>query len=178
MAGKTLGILGAGRIGQAVGRRAVAFGMRILYTARTRKADWEQATGALRTDLSTVLGQCDVLTIHLPATPETRGLMNRERFALLKRGALLINTSRGETVREPAMLEALEQGILAGAGLDVFPDEPRVNAELIAHPRVVTLPHLGSATRETRRAMADLAVANVRAVLAGEKPLTPVLVPR
>src|SRR5262249_6451895 len=114
----------------------------------------------------------------LPATPETRGLLNRERFALMKRGALFINTSRGDTVREPALLDALEQGIVAGAGLDVFAEEPQVNPALVAHPRVVTLPHLGSATREPRRAMAELAVANVRAVLAGERPPTPVLLPR
>ena len=178
LAGKALGILGAGRIGQAVGRRAVGFGMRILYTARSRKADWEQTTGAVRVDLATLLGRSDVVTIHLPATAETRGLMNRERFAAMKRGALLINTSRGDTVREPALLEALQEGLLGGAGLDVFPEEPRVDPALVAHPRVVTLPHVGSATRETRRAMAELSMANVRAVLAGEKPVTPVLVPR
>jgi lactate dehydrogenase-like 2-hydroxyacid dehydrogenase len=152
--------------------------MRILYTARTPKTDWEQATGAQRVDLSHLLAQSDVLTIHLAATAETRGLMNRERFTSMKRGAILVNTSRGDTVREPALLEALQQGTLSGAGLDVFPEEPRVDPALVAHPRVVTLPHLGSATRETRRAMAELSVANVRAVLAGERPVTPVLVPR
>ncbi|MBI4500311.1 MAG: D-glycerate dehydrogenase [Gemmatimonadetes bacterium] len=174
LAGKVIGIVGAGRIGQAVGRRAKGFGMRILYTARNRKPEFEQSTGAARLDLATLLGQGDVVSIHLPATPETKGLMNRERFAGMKRGALFINTARGDIVREPALVEALEQGILAGAGLDVFAEEPKVNDALIAHPRVVTLPHLGSATRETRTAMADLAVQNVRAVLAGEAPLTPV----
>ena len=148
--------------------------MRVLYNARTRKDAFEQETGASRTDLATLLGQSDVVSLHVAATPETRGMMNRERFARMKRGAILINTARGEIVREPALLEALEQGTLAGAGLDVFPEEPNVHADLLAHPRVVALPHIGSATWETRRAMADLAVRNVRAVLAGEPPLTPV----
>jgi lactate dehydrogenase-like 2-hydroxyacid dehydrogenase len=101
--------------------------------------------------------------------------MNRERFQAMKRGAVLINTSRGDVIREPALIEALEQGTLGGAGLDVFANEPSVDARLVAHPRVVTLPHLGSATQETRRAMADLAVRNVRAVLSGEPPITPVI---
>src|SRR5204863_8894413 len=118
--GRTIGIIGAGRIGQAVGLRAKAFGMRILYNTRTPKDAFEQATGAVRTDLATLLGQSDVITLHVAATPETRGLMNRERFARVKRGAILINTARGDIVREPALLEALEQGHLSGAGLDVF----------------------------------------------------------
>ena len=112
--------------------------------------------------------------LHVAATPETRGMMNRERFAQMKKGAILINTARGEIVREAALIEALERGTLGGAGLDVFPEEPTVNPVLIEHPRVVALPHIGSATNETRRAMAELAVKNARAVLAGEPPLTPV----
>jgi glyoxylate reductase len=173
LTGKTLGLVGAGRIGQAVGRRARAFGMRILYNSRTRKNAFEEGTGASRTDLATLLGESDVVSLHVGANPETRGLLSRERFARMKRGAILINTARGEVVREAALLEALEQGILAGAGLDVFPEEPKVHEALLAHPRVVTLPHLGSATWDTRHAMADLAVRNVRAVLAGEPALTP-----
>lgn len=172
--GATLGIVGAGRIGQAVGRRATGFGLQLLYTARTRKDDFEAATGARRTDLGTLLGRSDVVTLHLPSTPETRGLMNRERFAQMREGALFINTARGDVVREPALLEALAQGRVAGAGLDVYPEEPAIHPELLAHPRVVCLPHLGSATVKTRRAMAALAVENVRAVLDGGKPLTPV----
>ena len=172
--GKTLGIIGAGRIGQAVGRRGRGFGLRILYSGRNRKADFEQETGASRTELTRLLGESDVVTIHVAATPETKGFMNRERFTGMKRGSMFINTARGDLVREPALLEALEQGPLSGAGLDVFPEEPAVNPALIRHPRVVTLPHLGSATWETRHAMADLALRNVRAVLAGDAPLTPV----
>jgi len=177
LTGKTIGIVGAGRIGQAVARRARAFGMQVVYNARTRKTEFEQATRATRLDLVTLLSQSDVVSLHLPATAETRGLLNRERFARMKRGSLLINTARGDLVREPALLEALEQGTLAGAGLDVFPEEPQVHPALLAHPRVVVLPHVGSATHETRRAMADLAARNVRAVLAGDPPLTPVYVP-
>jgi glyoxylate reductase len=174
LAGKTIGIVGPGRIGQAVGRRAKAFGMRILYNARKRREDFEDGFGASRTDLATLLAQSDVVTLHVAATPETRGMMNRERFAQMKKGAILINTARGEIVREAALIEALERGTLGGAGLDVFPEEPTVNPVLIEHPRVVALPHIGSATNETRRAMAELAVKNARAVLAGEPPLTPV----
>src|SRR5262249_32921374 len=108
-----------GRIGQAVGRRAGGFGIRILYSARNRKADFEQRTGASRADLASILQQSDVVTLHLPGTPETRGLLNRERFQTMKRGALLINTARADLVREPALLEALDEGILGGAGLDI-----------------------------------------------------------
>ena len=148
--------------------------MRILYSTRTPKEQFEQATGAVRVDFPRLLRESDIVSLHVAATPETRGMMNRERFSQMKRGALLINTARGEVVREPALLEALEQGTLGGAGLDVFPDEPKVDPALVAHPRVVALPHIGSATWETRREMANLAVRNVQAVLAGEAPLTPV----
>ncbi len=172
--GCTLGILGAGRIGQAVGKRAVGFGLDILYSARRPKAEFEEETGAKRADLSSLLAKSDIVTIHVPATPETKGMFNRERFAAMKEGAVLINTARGDIVREPALLEALESGRLAGAGLDVFAEEPTVNPALTAHPRVVVLPHLGSATVGTRRKMAELAISNVRAVLAGREPLTPV----
>lgn len=172
--GATLGIVGAGRIGQAVARRAVGFGMRVLYTSRSAKPELEARTGAKRRDLTRLLEASDAVTLHVPSTPETKGLMHRERFQGMKPGAFLVNTARGDIVREPALLEALDSGRLAGAGLDVFPEEPAVNPVLVAHPRVVVLPHLGSATTATRRRMAELAVRNVRAVLAGEPPLTPV----
>ncbi|MEX0692124.1 MAG: D-glycerate dehydrogenase [Gemmatimonadales bacterium] len=172
--GATLGLVGAGRIGQAVGRRAMGFGLRLLYAARSRKDDFEAATGAKRVDLPRLLAQSDIVTLHTPSTPETKGFINRERLAQMKDGAILINTARGDLVREPALLEALESGRLAGAGLDVFPEEPSVHPALVAHPRVVCLPHLGSATVKTRTAMAQLAVANVNAVLSGGVALTPV----
>ncbi|MSR07288.1 MAG: D-glycerate dehydrogenase [Gemmatimonadetes bacterium] len=173
--GRTLGLVGAGRIGKAVGRRARGFGMRVVYADRAAQAEFDDATGATRVDLPRLLAESDVVSLHVPVTPETKGLMNRERFQAMKQGAVLINTARGDVVRESALIEALEQGTLGGAGLDVFADEPNVDPRLIAHPRVVTLPHIGSATWETRRGMADLALRNVRAVLAGEPPVTPVV---
>jgi len=172
--GSTLGILGAGRIGQAVGLRGVGFGMTILYTDAEPQPAFEEATGASRVDLAHLLAESDVVTVHVPSTPETRGLFDRERFSLMKPGAVFVNTARGDVVDEKALLEAVEAGRLAGAGLDVFSREPQVPPELVAHPRIVCLPHIGSATTFTRRAMAELAVRNARAVLEGKPPLTPV----
>lgn len=174
MNGATLGIVGAGRIGQAVGHRAVGFGMGILYTDRSARPEFERATGARRAPPDDLLAGSDVVTLHVPSSPETRDMVNREWFASMRDGAILVNTARGDLVDQRALLEALERGTLAGAGLDVFPREPEVHSALVAHPRVVTLPHLGSATTATRRGMANLAVENVRSVLAGEPPLTPV----
>lgn len=172
--GSTLGIVGAGRIGQAVGRRGVGFGMRVLYSDAETRPGFEEATGAAPTSFADLLSGADVVTVHLPSTPDTRGLFDQERFSLMKPGALFVNTARGDIVDEDALLEALDAGRLAGAGLDVFSREPRVPPELVDHPKVVTLPHIGSATTHTRRAMAALAVKNARAVLAGEPPVTPV----
>lgn len=173
--GAALGIVGAGRIGQAVGRRAVGFGMRIAYTSRARKPEFERLTGATFAALDRLVAESDVISIHLPSAPDTRRLFDAARLATCKRGALLINTARGDVVDEEALAAALEDGRMGGAGLDVFAAEPAVPRALVHHPRVVTLPHIGSATAETRHAMADLAVRNVRAVLAGERALTPVV---
>lgn len=173
--GRTLGVVGAGRIGQALGRRARAFGMRVVYVSPSPKPDFEREVGASRTDLESLLAQSDVITLHLPARPDTRNLLDRFKFAVMRRGAILVNTARGDLVDEEALLEALDNGTVWAAGLDVFAREPQVNRRLVEHPRVVALPHLGSATAETRRAMASLAVANVRAVLSGKEPLTPVV---
>jgi glyoxylate reductase len=173
--GRTLGLLGAGRIGQAVGRRAVAFGMRILYAARNARPEFEQATGAMRVEQSRLFRESDVLSLHVPSAPATRGLISAETLRLMKPGAILINTARGDLVREEALAAALEDGRLGAAGLDVYLDEPAVHPRLRAAPRTVLLPHIGSATRETRRQMAAIAVANVQAVLRGDPPLTPVV---
>lgn len=173
--GATLGIVGAGRIGQAVGKRALGFGMRIKYASRTPKAEFERATGASRLELKPLLRESDVVTLHVPKTPETQGMINADTLALMKPGAILINTSRGDLVREDAVAAALEEGRLGAAGLDVFADEPDIHPRLRAAPRTVLLPHIGSATLPTRRKMAETAVANVRAVLAGAPPLTPVV---
>jgi glyoxylate reductase len=172
--GATLGIVGAGRLGQAVGRRAVGFGMRILYHDRSAHTEFERETGAQHVALPSLLAASGVVTVHVPSTPETRGMVDASWLSQMREGALLINTARGNIVDEPALLAALAAGRLAGAGLDVFPNEPTVHPDLAAHPRVITLPHLGSATVVTRRAMADLAVRNALAVLEGRAPITPV----
>ena len=175
--GRTLGLLGAGRIGQAVGRRAPPFGLRIVYAARTAKADFERETGATRVDLSRLLADSDIVSLHVPASPETQGIINADTLARMKPGAILINTSRGDLVREEALAIALEQGRLGAAGLDVYAEEPSIHPRLLAAPRTVLLPHLGSATDDTRRKMATIALANVQSVLSGKPPLTPVYTP-
>jgi glyoxylate reductase len=172
--GRTLGLFGAGRIGQAVGRRAPAFGLRVLYSARTAKPEFERETGATRVETSRLLADSDILSLHVPSTPETKGVINREGLARMKGGAILINTSRGDLVREEALAAALESGHLGAAGLDVYADEPTIHPRLLAAPRTVLLPHIGSATEQTRRKMATIAVANVQSVLGGKPPLTPV----
>jgi glyoxylate reductase len=172
--GRTLGLFGAGRIGQAVGRRAVPFGLRLLYTARTPKPEFERETGAARVDPTRLFAESDILSLHVPASPETKGIISGESLARMKRGAILINTSRGDLIREEALAAALELGQLGAAGLDVYTDEPTIHPRLRAAPRTVLLPHIGSATEETRRKMAAIAVANVQAVLSGKPPLTPV----
>ncbi len=172
--GRTLGLFGAGRIGQAVGRRAPAFGLRILYSARSPKPEFEKETGAARVDTSRLLAESDIVSLHVPSSPETKGIINGKTLARMKRGAILINTSRGDLIREEALALALEQGHLGGAGLDVYAEEPRIHPRLLAAPRTVLLPHIGSATEETRRNMAAIAIENVQAVLNGKPPLTPV----
>jgi glyoxylate reductase len=172
--GRILGLLGAGRIGQAVGRRALGFGMKLRYATRTPKPEFEVETGALRVELGGLFREADVLSLHVPAVPELRGVVNAENLGRMKPGAILVNTSRGDLVREDALAAALESGQLGAAGLDVYADEPSILPRLLAAPRTVLVPHIGSATRDTRRAMAGLALANVQAVLAGKAPLTPV----
>jgi glyoxylate reductase len=172
--GRTLGLLGAGRIGQAVGRRAAPFGLKIVYTARTRKVEFERETGAARVDMSRLLGGSDIVSLHVPSSPETKGMINADTLARMKRGAILINTARGDLVREEALAVALEVGHIRAAGLDVYTDEPAIHPRLLAAPRTVLLPHIGSATDETRRKMATIAIANVQSVLNDKPPLTPV----
>lgn len=172
--GRILGLLGAGRIGQAVGRRAAPFGLRILYTARNPRPEFERDSGAVRVELSRLLRDSDVLSLHAPSVPETKGIINAQTLALMKPTAVLVNTARGDLIREEALAVALEEGRLGAAGLDVYLDEPEIHPRLRAAPRTVLLPHIGSATLEARRQMAGIALANVQAVLAGGPPLTPV----
>lgn len=173
--GKTLGILGMGAIGQAVARRAKAFGMLIEYSDE-RELDPAVAAelGATRVDQDTLLRTADVITLHAPLTPATQHLIDAEALAVMKPSAYLVNTSRGPVVDEAALAHALATGQIAGAALDVFENEPLVNPELLKSDRAVLLPHIGSATVETRTAMAQLAADNVLALLAGEEALTPV----
>jgi len=172
---KTLGVVGLGRIGQAVARRASAFGMRVAYTQR-RRADptVEAALGARFVPLEELVATADILTLHCPLTPETRGLMGRDRLFAMKRGALFLNASRGTLHDEAALAEALAAGHLSAAGLDVFENEPAVHPGLLALPNVLLMPHAGSATHETRAAMARMVVSDLLAVLEGREPAHPV----
>jgi lactate dehydrogenase-like 2-hydroxyacid dehydrogenase len=171
--GKTLGLVGMGRIARAVAQRAHhGFGMKVIYhDPFPPPADVAAALGAEpRAELDAVLREADFVSLHCPATPETRHLMNRERLALMRPDAFLVNTARGDVVDEGALVEALQQKKIAGAGLDVFEREPEVTRALVSMENVVLLPHLGSATTETRVAMGMRALENLRLFFGG-KPL-------
>jgi len=170
--GKQLGIVGRGRIGRAVAAKAPAFGMEVLFATRRAGAGRHERPSD-EVSLDELLVSSDVLSIHTPLTPETRHLIDRRAFARMKRSAILVNTARGPIIDEAALAWALKERLIAAAALDVFEREPEVLPELFEFENVVLAPHLGSATRETRTAMADLAAANVIAVLAGRPPLTP-----
>jgi glyoxylate reductase len=171
LTGSTLGIVGLGRIGQAVARRAQGFELRVLYAQRTPA---QTDLGAYR-ELDELVAESDLVSIHTPLTPETRGLIDARRLALLRDGACIVNTARGEIVDESALVAELVSGRLR-AGLDVFAHEPNVPAELLTLQNVVLTPHLGSATRQTREAMTRIVVDNILAFERGEPLLTPVTV--
>ena len=198
--GKQLGLVGMGRIARAVAARAPAFGMRVAYTARrdiadlgTRNAD--EPAGSMNPQsnpqsvirnpqspatpmsLDRLLNTSDVVSLHVPLTTETRHLIDKRALARMKRSAFLVNTARGPVVDEAALAWALQQHLIAGAALDVYENEPVVHPDLLSLENVLLVPHLGSATTETRTAMADLAADNVLAVLSGRAPLTPVSAP-
>lgn len=202
LAGSTLGILGAGRIGTAVARRAVAFGMNILYTHPRDNPELENACSALRSalcphsaavppapaganpprdpqfihrvDLDDLLRRSDVLSIHVPLRPENHHLLNADRLALMKPNAVLVNTARGSIVDESALVRVLRDRSIAAAALDVYEHEPRITPGLAELPNVVLLPHLGSATHATRQRMSRMVAENILAVLAGRDPPNPV----
>jgi glyoxylate reductase len=172
---KTLGVVGMGAIGQSVARRAKAFGMDIVYSdARDAPEEIERELGAKRVELDELLRTADVVTVHAPLMDETRHLIDADALSQMKDTAYLVNSARGPIVDEAALVDALKAGAIAGAGLDVFENEPDVHEGLLDLDNVVILPHLGSATIETRTAMGVLAAKNALAVLAGEQPPTPV----
>jgi glyoxylate reductase len=168
--GKQLGLVGVGRIGRAVAARAGAFGMRVAYTSR-REIDFP---GAEPMQLDRLLLTSDIVSLHVPLTPETRYLIDKRALTRMKRSAYLINTARGPVVDEAALAWALQHHLLAGAALDVYENEPAVHPDLLSLENVLLVPHLASGTTETRTAMADLAADNVLAILDGRPPLTPV----
>jgi glyoxylate reductase len=171
VSGKTLGIVGLGRIGKAVARRARGFNMQILYCNRSKINDSEaEALGGNYVDLKTLLAQSDFVSLHVPLNDETRHLVGREELETMKEDAFLINTSRGPVVDEQALVEILQQRKIAGAGLDVYEKEPLLTPGLTLLDNVVLLPHVGSATVETRTAMAMKAMGNLLAGLRGERP--------
>lgn len=174
--GKTLGIVGAGQIGIAMARRAVAFGMDIVYTDQNElPADVAaQLGGARKLSLDELLAESDVVSLHCPYMEATHHLLSTEQFAAMKNTAFVVNSARGPIIDEEALVKALDAGDIAGAGLDVFEKEPTVHDGLLGRDNVYLLPHLGSATVETRTAMAVLAAENTLNVLAGKAPVTPI----
>jgi glyoxylate reductase len=173
--GKTLGILGFGRIGRAVARRALGFGMRVLYHDAVRaEAGTESQLRATYSDPNTLLRESDFVSVHTPLSADTRHLINEPALRQMKKTAILVNAARGPIVDEAALVRALSEGWIAGAGLDVFEEEPKIHEGLLRLPNVVLSPHIGSASRETRVAMGTLAVRNCLAVLEGKPPITPV----
>jgi glyoxylate reductase len=175
--GKTLGIVGFGRIGEAVASRARAFGMEIIYTKRKRlpPSVEEQLGITFEPELDRLIARSDIISLHCPLNGETEGLINAERIALMKPSAYLVNSSRGELVDETALIKALELGKIAGAGFDVYTHEPAVDARLLTLDNVVLLPHLGSATFEGREASGERVIANIRIWADGHRPPDQVL---
>lgn len=170
ISGRTLGIVGAGRIGTAVALRARGFRMRVLYFDKNQNEALEQAVGAERVELDDLLRQADFVSVHVDLNPTTRHLIGRRELALMKPTACLVNASRGPVVDEAALVESLRAGEIAGAGLDVYENEPELAPGLTELPNVVLLPHLGSATIGTRARMATLAATNLVAMVRGERP--------
>ncbi|MDJ0977828.1 MAG: D-glycerate dehydrogenase [Erythrobacter sp.] len=177
LGGKVLGIVGMGRIGQAVAHRARAFGLNVAYTNRKQLPEAVESMLGARfvPEINDLVAEADILTLHCPLTPETRGLMDARRIGMMKEGASIINTARGELIDQDALIDALHRGALAGAGLDVYPNEPEVAQGLLDHPNVMTLPHIGSATAEGREASGEKVIANIRFWTDGHRPPDQVL---
>lgn len=171
---KTFGIIGAGRIGQATAKRANAFGMKIIYYNKSKKEGFEKEIGAKRVSLNQLLKKSDFISLHIPLNPKTYHLLNSQNLKLLKENSIIINTARGEVIDEKALINLLRKNKIYAAGFDVFENEPVINKDLLKLKNVLVLPHIGSATVETRTAMAKLAAANVINVLKNKKAVTPV----
>ena len=174
LSGATIGVVGMGRIGRRYAELMQGFGGEILYTSRSVKEEAEVKLGARKVELDRLLAEADVISLHLPGTPENRHLIDADALAAMKETAILVNTGRGVLVDSDALAEALETGSIWAAGLDVYEGEPDVPERLLKAPRTALLPHIGSATTKSRDEMARLVAANVTAVLAGEPPVTPV----
>ncbi len=168
--GKTLGIIGMGRVGQTLAQRARGFQMKILYHNRSRLNNDVEQGARFYENLDEMLPHCDILSVNCPLTPETKNLMNSARFARLPKGAVFVNTARGALVDEAALIDALKTGQLSAAGLDVYATEPGGNAEIAALENTFLLPHIGSANKETRAAMGFRALDNLDAYFAGRAP--------
>ena len=172
IAGKTLGIVGMGRIGSMVARMAKGFNVRVLYYKRTRDEEAEKETGAEYADMDKLLAESDFVSLHVPLTAETRHMINHDSLSKMKKGAILVNTARGPVVDEHDLVDSLRDGHLAGAALDVFDNEPNINPELVNMENVILTPHIASATWEARNEMGRLAVEAILQTLRGEKPST------
>ncbi len=172
--GKTLGIIGAGRIGERFAEKARGYHMRILYHNRTRRLDFEKRANATYVELDELYAESDFISLHCPLTEETRHLLDADAFKKMKFSAVVVNTSRGPVIDEEALVEALKDNEIWGAGLDVFEDEPNVHPELLKMDNVVLLPHIGSATTETREKMSQMAARNIIEVLEGRDPINSV----
>ncbi|MEA1913494.1 MAG: D-glycerate dehydrogenase [candidate division WOR-3 bacterium] len=165
-----VGILGAGRIGSAVARKLHSLGAEIVYYERLRKKDLEEEIGARKKELKWILENANIISIHLPLTKETHHLIDEEEISLMKKDAFLINTGRGPIINEAALADAIREGELRGAAIDVFEHEPGINPHLLRLKNVVATPHIGSATYKARKGMAEIACKNLLAALQGKEP--------
>ncbi|MFA7229429.1 MAG: D-glycerate dehydrogenase [Melioribacteraceae bacterium] len=174
MSGKTVGIIGAGRIGSAAAKRLIPFGTKIIYYDRNKRENFENEFGAKKVSLNTLLKTADIVSIHIPLSDGTFHLLNKDNLALMKKSSILVNTSRGEIIEEKFLIRMMKAKKIFAAGLDVYEGEPEINPDLLKLQNVFLLPHIGSATVETRSGMAELCARNVIAVLTGKKAITPV----
>ena len=172
--GKTVGIIGAGRIGRATARRLKGFGVKIIYFDRKKRDEFETEFLSTRVNLKELMKKSDIISVHLPLSKETHHLINKENLSLMKKTAVIVNTSRGDIIEEKALIKILKQKKIFAAGFDVYENEPNINPELRTLENVFLLPHIGSATVETRAAMALLAANNIINVFNGKEPITPI----